>query len=425
MWMDVLRAWPSHKRRLAAVAATLVVVGCNEDLTGSAACPQLCPGTTVQVLDTVLNAVAFDTVVGGLLTLGAEPSLLLASRGDTLDTRVVVRFDTLPGTFSKGGVDSAITAVDSAFLLLRLAESGTRVTAPVRIDLYNVDTVATDTSQAAILAMFREDRLIGGSTLDTNQVKDSMKVFLSNDKLVDIIKNRARLRVGLRLTSASSAQINIGASNGSLSAELKYDPHPADTAIKAYTVTQLSRSPTDNSTLQTDLQDYLVIAKTPPQPSSDILSIGGLPSRRVYLRFDVPRRILDSATVLRATLVLTQRANPLLDRRDSVLILPQVVTAGEELADIGRSSVLLSSFPVDTIRVAPGDSGIRIVEVAAALRQWTTENNVFRQQRAIVIRSNAEGVSPFDAHFYSLRAAEPLRPRLRVSYSLRTSFGIP
>jgi hypothetical protein len=147
--------------------------------------------------------------------------------------------------------------------------------------------------------------------------------------------------------------------------------------------------------------------------------------RRTFLRFNVPARILDSSTVLRATLLLTQRPNRAIDPRDSVLVLPYTVSAGDEVTDLARAAVLLSPFPVDTVRLAPGDSGVRQIEIAAAVRSWSTVANPFRQQRAIVLVSNDEGVGPFDVHFYSLEASPGLRPRLRISYSLRTSFGIP
>jgi hypothetical protein len=303
--------------------------------------------------------------------------------------------------------------------------TGTKVNASVRIDLFDVDTTAADTVTRALLPLFRPDRLLGGTTLDTNQVRDSLRVYFTNARLLSKITGSGRLRVGLRLTSSKSATVSLGATSDSRAAELKFDPVPSDTAIREIAVQLRSRTPETNTDLQTDLQDYTIIAAAPPQPGSDILSIGGLPNRRTFLRFVVPTRILDSATVLRATLLLTQRPNRIVDARDSVLILPQVVTAGEEVSDLSRAATLLSLFPVDTVRVAPADSGVRQIELAAALRQWTSAANTFRQQRALVIRSNAEGLSAFDAHFYSLRAAPPLRPKLRVSYSLRTTFGVP
>jgi hypothetical protein len=310
---------------------------------------------------------------------------------------------------------------------LRLpAATDKSVRAPVRIDLYDVDTTAVDdTSTAAIIALFRPDRLIGGSTLDTSQVRDSMRVYLDNAKLLAKITAKARLRIGLRITSDSAAILRLGSFDASLPTELRYDPVPSDTAIDEITVALRSDTPLSNTGLLVDLFDYTVIVKSPPAPSGAILSVGGLPVRRTFLRFDIPARILDSSTVLRATLLLTQQPNRAIDIGDSVLVLPYMVNAGEEVTDIGRAATLLSVFPVDTVRLAPGDSGLRQIEVAAAVRAWSTVNNPFRQQRAIVLLSNDEGRGPFDAHFFSLEAPAALRPRLRVSYSLRTSFGIP
>ena len=406
-------------------AAVFAVAACNEDLDGGAACPALCPAQNVVVRDTVFDAVVFDTVVGGIPSIGSEAALLLAARGDTLDTRVVLRFDTLPSRVTRNGGDSAITAIDSAYLLLRLDVDRSKWRAPVRIDLYDVDTTAADTSTAAILALFRADRLLGGSTLDSAQVKDSMRVYFTNARLLAKIQGPHRTRVGLRLSSARGAQLTLGSADAGEAALLKFDPVPSDTAIKELTVGLRSDSPVSSPELQADLTDYLLVAAAPPLPPGDVIVMGGMPSRRSFLRLSVPARILDSATVLRATLLLTQRPNRGLDPTDSVLILPQVVTAGEEVTDFARAAALLSVFPVDTVRLAPGDSGVKSIEVAAALRQWSAAENPFRQQRALVIRSNDEGRGVFEVHFFSSRAAAALRPRLRVSYSLRTTFGIP
>jgi hypothetical protein len=98
------------------VLATVVssIVACREDLNGSAGCPSLCPEQRVESQDTTLQAfVAIDTIVG-YPPIGTETRLLLASRGDTLDARAVMRFDTLTQQFSRGGTDSTIYALDSA-----------------------------------------------------------------------------------------------------------------------------------------------------------------------------------------------------------------------------------------------------------------------------------------------------------------------
>lgn len=426
MWMERLRALPDSRLRALLIALCLVLVAaCREDLESGSACPLLCPEANIVVHDTVFDAVVMDTVISGLPTIGREGVLLLASRGDTLDTRAVFRFDSLTTTIFRNNGDSAITAVDSAYLMLRVPEGLTQaVKAPIQIEIFDVDTTAADTSMAAITALFRPERRMGGSTLAVNQVRDSMRVYFDNDKLLAKITAKARLRVGLRVTSDSAVTLRLGSFEGSLPTELRYDPVPSDTAIDEITVALRSDTPESNIPLLVDLFDYTVIAIAPPQPQG-LLSVGGLPGRRTYMRFSVPSRILDSSTVLRATLLLNQVPNNSIDPKDSVLVLPYVINAGEEVTDPAHAVTIISAFPVDTVRLAAGDSGTKQIEVASALRSWSVENNPFKQQTAIVLLSNDEGRGAFDVHFSSLEAAVNLRPRLRVSYSLRTSFGIP
>ncbi|MEO6443646.1 MAG: hypothetical protein ABIZ91_16310 [Gemmatimonadaceae bacterium] len=425
--MDVSLDWRKRARRwLLGAALGASVMACTEDLEGGAACPALCSGQNVTVFDTTFEAVTLDTTLLGIPAFGNEGALLLASRGDTLDIRSVVRFDSISPTFVKGGVDSVITRLDSAYLLLQVNATGTKVRAPVRIDLFDVDTTEADTSLAVVKTLFRPDRLIGGTTLDTNQVKDSIRVYFNNAALLAKISARKRLRVGIKATSTAGVEINLGAIDGGQSPFLRFDPAPEDTVIKAITVSPLSRTPVGQVQLAADFLDYIVVFKAPAPPTGPVLSTGGMPNRRIYLRFNIPSRILDSATVLRATLILTQQPRRAVDPRDSMSVYPQVVRAGEDLLDITRSAILTDPFAFDSIRVAPGDSGIRVIEMAAAVRQWAAvSGSSFKQQQAIILRTVRQGVSAFEVSFSSMEAQPALRPRLRVNYALRTSFGIP
>lgn len=410
---------------LAVVSVVMLATACSEDLDSGGGCPVLCPQQSVLVVDTVLEAVVLDTVITGNPAVGTEATLLLAARGDTLDTRVVLRFDSLPASYTVASGDTAIAAIDSAFIQLRVDVAGTRITDSVRIDLYDVDTTATDTAYTALLPLFRPDRLLGGTTFDTSAVRDSIRVFFDNARLLAKITAGARLRVGLRISSPAGAILSIGAFDGAQPAQLFYDPAPADTSVDALTVNLRSTTPSSDAQLQVDLSDYVIVSKAPPGPPPGVLSVGGLPARRTFLRFVIPSLILDSSTVLRATLLLNQVPALSADPRDSILILPQPVLAGEEVTDFARAAVLLSAIPIDTLRVAPGDSGARQLEMVAAVRQWAALGTTFRPQRAIVLRSSVEGVGAFEATFSSTEAAQSLRPRLRISYSRTTSFGIP
>ncbi|MEP7380084.1 MAG: hypothetical protein ABI910_00275 [Gemmatimonadota bacterium] len=425
--MLVLRDWLKRARPLLLGAAMVAgVVACGEDLESGAACPILCSGQNLAVFDTTLDAVSFDTTVLGIPGFGTEGSLYLASRGDTLDVRAVVRFDSLPTTFLSGGADSAITRLDSAYLALLVNATSTHIRGSVRVDLFDVDTAEADTVNAVVLSLFRPDRLIGGTTFDSAQVKDSIKVFFNNAKLLGKITGQKRLRVGIKVTAAAGAELDLASIEGGGSPILRFDPAPEDTAIKAIGVFPVSNTPPFNTVVSGDYLDYTIVAAAPAPPTGAILAVGGIPNKRAFLRFVIPSRILDSSTVLRATLMFTQQPNRTIDPRDSIAIVPEISLATEEVTDVTRSALLLAGFAFDTLRVAPGDSGARVLEVATAVRQWASANAAtIPQQKVLVLRSTREGTSPFEFHLSSREAPTALRPRLRVSYALRTSFGIP
>ena len=94
----------THQRSRALILigflAAVSVVACTEKLESGAACPVLCPQQSVELKDTIIDAVAIDSTQPGYPPIGQETELLLAARGDTLDTRIIVRFDTLAKTFT-------------------------------------------------------------------------------------------------------------------------------------------------------------------------------------------------------------------------------------------------------------------------------------------------------------------------------------
>jgi hypothetical protein len=165
-------------------------VSCSENLDSSAACAVLCPSVGGDIQNITLDAVSLDTTVQALAGLGAEAGLLLASRGDTLDTRVVIRFDSLPATFlPKGDSVQRIASVDSAFIQLQLDTLSIKGAGPFTIEAYDVDTTANDTSTAAILALFRPDRLISSQVYARADLKDTVKFFISNDVVLNKIQD--------------------------------------------------------------------------------------------------------------------------------------------------------------------------------------------------------------------------------------------
>jgi hypothetical protein len=185
-----------------------------------------------------------------------------------------------------------------------------------------------------------------------------------------------------------------------------------------------SKTPSGQSILAANLTDYTVIAKAPPPAPPSVLAVGGLPARRVYILFNIPSNIIDSSTIVRATLLLNQLPNSGLDATASVALLPQVVLAGTAVTDPAKAAQIVGGISTDTLRLKPGASGTTNVELARAFTLWHTQKPD-TLPRAIVLRSLVEGNSPLELRFSSSEDIAALRPRLRISYTNTVPLGLP
>ena len=405
---------------------------CGEKLEAGAACPILCPATKdVDLKDTTVDAIAVDTSIAGFPVIGEEQPLLLAARGDTLDTRVIFRFDSIGKTFPhpSAPADTIVTHVDSAMVRIILDTSAVvgvpaLPTQPVTIELYDVDSPA-DTVAADLLPLFSPSRLLGSKSFAPESLaKDTLFLPVPPAVVLDRILHGTRLRIGLRLVSPISTQLRIQSSGGPTL--LRFKP-AADTAVS---VSLLSKTPTDTTltTLRNDLADYVITAKGIAPPPANTISVGGYPSRRTFLRFDLPSHIVDSSTVVRATLTLTQlpmRGSP--NATDSLGIYPFAVTAGTVVTDIPRLLRLVTVNTLtaaDSLRVVPADSGTRRLELVNLVRVWKNTKPE-QTQRALVLTIGEEGVNPAIAAFFASEAPVELRPRLQLTYVPKVTLGLP
>jgi hypothetical protein len=410
---------------LAGLAIAGVVAACGEQIESGTACPILCPEQNVTVLDTVFEAVVLDSSITGFPPFGTEPTLLLARRGDTVDTRVVIRFDSLLAFYTPlGGNATPIVEIDSAYLRLILDRPRSKYTAPVTIEVFNVDTLEPDTVTSLELALFRQDRRIGLATFDTSAIKDTISVKLDSATVMAALVDRNRLRLGLRATSPDPVMLHIMSREAGVPASVRYDASP-DT-LEGLVHTDPNSSLPASPVVRADFGDYVLVATAPQAPPGPVLTLGGLPGRRVYLGFDIPPRILDSSTVLRATLLLTQFPIRAIDVDLEMSLYPQLVTAGADVADLARAALLLAPAGIgfDTLRVTPGDSGAVDIEIVNAVRTWALPIAA-TARKAIVLRTPEEGIDPRQVAFFSIEAPPAVRPRLRISFSPRTSFGVP
>ena len=423
---------------LLALVAT-VATACTEKLESGGACPALCPEQGVDIETVEISPVVLDTALTGLVPRGTERFLLLAVRGDTLETRAVLRYDSLFTRTRRVGTDTTtypIVKVDSAYLRFRVDTTALLDASSITIDAYDVDTAGVpDTASAPVLARFRPDRLIGSRTYtralltDTLQ-RDSLKLPIDTAFVRASLAAPGRIRVGLALRAGGeSVQLRLASLESGFSPTLTYRAASPDTGVMQLVVrSTFSKTPNADASLNGEFLDYTLPVRVPPAPDATLLAVGGVPGRRSYLRFELPANIVDSATITRATLVLTQRPNALSpDQDDSLVVYPTLVLAGREIVDPARAAtiVLRAGFFDDSIRVAPGDSGEVRLDVTTALRAWRGLDPEVTP-RAIVLLTPLEGATPREVLFHSSsEASATLRPRLRISYVPRVGFGQP
>lgn len=418
----------------ALLPAALVVLGaCSERLDESAACPITCTDASAQIQTVDLDAaIMTDTAVLGGLGLGTETLMLLASRGDTLDTRVIVRFDSLPSRSRPKAGDTTtvpINFVDSAYLTLRVDSAAAAVSVPVTLGVYDVDTPANDTSVAALAPLFTPERLITETTFAPGKLVDSARVPLPSSVLLAKAQGGQRLRLGLRLSSSAPVQTRISAAAAS-GPRLALRTS-ADTGVARVTLSPYSAMPPDNPSLAASLADFTLVVRGTSAPPPGLLAVGGLPARRVYLRFALPSRIVDSSLVVRATLLLTQLPSASPGARDSMGVVPALVAAGPAVTDPAKAAQIVPPPTAGLVPAfaplftRPAESGERALEIAPAFGVWAAQSDT-ALPRALVLASVQEEYSPQLALFYSDAASNPaMRPRLRISYTKRARIGTP
>lgn len=429
-----MTSWFRSAQPLALATAVVVAFGaCDEQLNGGAACPILCPGQQLALRDTTFFAVDLDTTIAGFPAFGAEVRFFLASMGDTLQTAAVVRYDSLPNLFRHVNSvdDSAIVAVDSAYLRLTIV-TGDTLGLPTTVEVYDVDMDgAEEADPTTVAGAFTPDRLLGSRTIPADSLRDSLRVPIDAAKLLAKIQREdsltRRLRVGIRVSSASETnRMSMLATNGGGAAQLIFRPS-MDTTVPKVVMFPLSKTP-DDLFIALDMADYQVVINGPADPPPGVLRIGGLPSRRAYLRFNIPSDILDSSNVVRATLQLTQRPNGLSSQSgDTIGIGHFGVLASPVVTDLSRALQFVQRLPgqaADTVLAVPADSGLREFEIIGWVRVWRGTKPE-KTPRAIALLTPGEGISGSLIDFFSTEAAVELQPRLRITYLPRTAGQLP
>ncbi len=406
-----------------------VMIACGEQVSGSLGCPQLCVDESASLKDTILTAaIVVDTSVFGYPSLGDSRDVTLLYQADTADVRMVVRFDALPKRYTITGAasDTAITKVDSAALMLFIDTIKVKPVTPITIEAFDVDTTAEDTLRSALVPLFRPSRLIGSKTFAAADIKDTIYLPLDNNQVYAKIRDTLRLRIGLRVTGSSGVRMRVLASQVNPRVRFRVS---SDTLVKPDTVFPASSTPATDSYISTALTAFPVYAAGYlGQPPIGRVVIGGLAGARAFYKFDIPKTVLDSVQVIRASLLFNQLpARSTARTNDALTLFTQPVLSAPIVTDIRTAITFIGSpysYGVDSVRLVAKDSGTKRIELVNLLRFWRAVGDS-NSVRAIVLRAGEEGALGGEINFSSLEAAAALRPRLRITYVPRRGFGLP
>ena len=444
-------------RLLPFLGIALIVLACNEDLAGGCASPSLCPGQQLEVHDTILVATEVldsEVVVNGMPPLGTETGLLVArygdSRGDSVVSGAVLRFDSLQRFFPQVETTKParpVVSISAASLQFTSAPDTSLIRDSVRFEVIDVDANVADLDTAAIHQLFLTRPALG--TLNVNKDSLSVQHIVHLDTAFvrqHVTTPGGRVRLGVRIfsyghDSTGSAAVAITpvgsttAATGKTGSTLVYEGHAAvaDTVDSlAFTNFSVSKSSSGGPEFRYLANYQLVLRGSPPAPAG-VLAVGGLPSSRVYMRFDLPSVLIDSSTtIVRAALILHQRGDSIFANPDSISLNPRVVIASPIVTDVSKAVLLLAdvtTVPLHGTRVNPAETRsdtISLVSRAASVVSlWRTEGPQ-RMQRAIVLQSSSEGHDARRFLIYSNTALpDTLRPRMHLTYIPRSGFGLP
>ena len=436
------------------LAAALGAAACTEKLDSGRACPALCPIEGIGIADTTIDGVVLDTTVYPGPPVGSEATVLLLTRTDgALDLRGVFRFDTLPKVFVKKPATGAtadtthyeIKALKGASLFVQGDTTSNAPPLPtdsVTIVAYDVDTSGVaDSAVAPVAALFTPAREIGRRRIRAEAIRDTFSIPLSNAAVLAKVQSHTALRIGLRIESGGNTAVSITSSDAGSFSTVRFFPSATTDTTQAdslNTVSVNTLSPAEDRQQAGFLRDYTLVVKGNPPPPAGQVAVGGIRGRRVYMTFDIPKRLLDSTQVVRATLRLNQLPSPLASAADTGQLEVLIGTALSSVTDYTKRALFHEPLGFDpTLKVFYGQasglralklkadtSATRAIEVAPILRQWAG-TDVTKQPHAIVLALPTEGNSPIELRFASLEAVANLRPTLQITYVPRNAPGIP
>ena len=393
---------------IATVAAlALGVASCQEDLTAPGDCPGICPSDNLVVADTVLQAV-LDSTNTGFVQAGEGVRILVANGGGGEQLLGLARFARRGDSITVR--DTAFPfVVDSVILGVTLERRDPAVTG-LALEVFKLpETIAVDTSTtyAEVEASLTPERLIRSIPIADDFKSGAVRVVLAGPDLAAVAFTPADtgvLRLAYRLTAPQPTGIMLSSAATGL---------PGPSFVSWVKVTR------PDTTVQQGLPRIVTfdgfVDQTPlgEQPA-DLISVGGAPSSRALLRFNLPARLRDSAQIIRATLQLVPVGPVTGLPVDSALLDVRGI-----FSDLGPKSPRISTESLvrnQLLEIGHADSVF--IEVTQVARLWNTTS---RPPTAFFLAMSPEASTYAFVQFGSSRTPGAI-PTLHLTYALPYRF---
>jgi hypothetical protein len=379
------------------------ITGCQERLTAPAECPELCPGGESRVFDTVINPLAnSDSSYAGYVARTSAGALLVSNGLPASEDRAVYRFTARTDSIPVRDTLRAFV-VDSARISLNLIARDTLLNG-LKLYLYRIDPgVDIDDTFESI-----NQQLLPTAIIDSIEVPDSVNSGLLEtvlrgadvEKVALPVGTGGVLAIGVAMAADQPSGVRLGALGGGTGATfISYVTLDVPDTASSIRRQSVSRGAAFNATF----------TQTPLVPDNAFLTVGGEPSSRALLRFDLPEPIEDSATIVRATLELLPRS-PLLGLPTD----PPLLQANAVVADLGaKSPVTQSQGFIASGALTLGTADTVRLDVTALVRAWQSAS---QPPEAIFLSLLPEAASFTRPVFGSTRSGTVGAPRLRITY---------
>lgn len=405
----------SWRSLFVAVVAAVATLGCEEKLNAPGTCPDYCPSDSIEVVDTVLTGIVVsDTSIRGFTEAHDLPIMQLSNR-DSARARALIRFQRLPERWFVGTDTILIGTIDSVVLELRMIQRDTTVDS-LRFLLHAVPETAIDSTAtfASTDVYFTDGNIVDSMPVPDSvvigQVRRSLPIPVltpdPNDSLVPSYGITVRALAQTVATIHATEAIAIGG----VVPNIRFFVHgaaPRDTFRTVFSLVPVF--------------DGYVQDPPPAAPNDTTILVGNQPASRSFLHFTLPPFIADTATVVRATLLLTP-TRPATGRPTEEFV---VEAAPVIKYFVGKSIIFGDAAGFGRGTVTAGDAGTIAIEMVNVLRLWRGVS-IDSLPRIVVLRNADEGQRVGEIEVFGADAASVAdRPRLQITYVRPLRFGVP